>query len=91
MNRSVGVTNMNEHSSRSHSIFSITLESRLVQDEEDETVKISRLVREGRRGWEGWWIAIKEEGGREGGQTEEKDRRGIMRRMGDDHCDKGLL
>ncbi len=45
-NRSVGVTNMNEHSSRSHSIFTITLESRLLQEEEEvgETVTYSRLV-----------------------------------------------
>lgn len=37
---------MNEHSSRSHSIFTITLESRLRRVEEDggETVTFSKLV-----------------------------------------------
>ena len=44
-NRSVGETNMNDHSSRSHTIFTLTIESRL-RDEEggDGTVKVASLV-----------------------------------------------
>ena len=44
-NRSVGETNMNDRSSRSHTIFTLTVESRL-RDEEggDGTVKVASLV-----------------------------------------------
>ena len=44
-NRSVGETNMNDRSSRSHTIFTLTIESRL-RDEEggDGTVKVASLV-----------------------------------------------
>ena len=44
-NRTVGKTSMNEWSSRSHSIFTLSVESRL-RDEEggDGTVKVASLV-----------------------------------------------
>ena len=44
-NRSVGETNMNDRSSRSHTIFTLTIESRL-RDEEggDGTVRVASLV-----------------------------------------------
>jgi len=51
-NRSVGVTNMNERSSRSHTIFGMVIESRLRYFDESKrvsgvdagAVKISRIV-----------------------------------------------
>ena len=45
--RSVGETNMNDRSSRSHTIFTLTVESRLRgEDERDCTVKVGSLVRD---------------------------------------------
>lgn len=45
-NRTVGTTLMNDKSSRSHSIFTITIESRLKSPEEtDGVVKVAALVR----------------------------------------------
>ncbi len=42
-NRTYGRTNANEHSSRSHTILKITVESRSVS-EEDGTVRVASLV-----------------------------------------------
>ena len=44
--RSVGETQMNDRSSRSHTIFTLTVESRLRGEEvEDKAVKVAALVR----------------------------------------------
>ena len=46
-NRSIGETQMNEHSSRSHAIFTFTLESMLKttqEGDEDGIVKVAALV-----------------------------------------------
>ena len=46
--RSVGETQMNDRSSRSHTIFTLTVESRLRGEEvEDKAVKVAALVRGG--------------------------------------------
>lgn len=42
-NRSVGSTNMNEHSSRSHAIFQITVETSEQWDEDGEHIKVGKL------------------------------------------------
>ena len=44
-NRSIGCTQMNEKSSRSHTIFSILLESRVCDQSDSDTVNVSCLVR----------------------------------------------
>ena len=44
-NRSIGCTQMNEKSSRSHTIFSILLESRVCDQSDSDTVNLSCLVR----------------------------------------------
>ena len=41
--RSVGVTNLNERSSRSHTIFRITIQSKRSDDTEEDTVQLSHL------------------------------------------------
>ena len=45
-NRSIGETNMNERSSRSHTLFTMTVESRLREGEEEDdgTVRVATLV-----------------------------------------------
>lgn len=43
LNRHVGATNMNEHSSRSHSVFTITVESSEVDDKGEVHVKVGKL------------------------------------------------
>ena len=47
-NRSIGETNMNERSSRSHTLFTMTVESRLREGEEEDdgTVRVATLVSE---------------------------------------------
>ncbi|XP_043462485.1 kinesin-related protein 4 [Leptopilina heterotoma] len=42
-NRSIGVTNMNDRSSRSHTIFKITIESRETTSDSDGAIQISQL------------------------------------------------
>ena len=45
-NRTIGATQMNDKSSRSHTILTINIESRLKSEEEaDGVVKVSALVR----------------------------------------------
>ncbi|XP_034232393.1 centromere-associated protein E isoform X2 [Thrips palmi] len=41
--RKIGVTNMNERSSRSHSIFRVIIESRAADSETDEAIQVSHL------------------------------------------------
>ncbi len=41
--RHVGATNMNEHSSRSHSIFTITVESSEIDDQGEAHIKVGKL------------------------------------------------
>jgi len=43
LNRHVGKTNMNEHSSRSHSVFTVTVESSEVNDKGEVKVKAGKL------------------------------------------------
>ena len=43
LNRHVGATNMNEHSSRSHSVFTITVESSEVDEEGENHIKVGKL------------------------------------------------
>ena len=43
LNRHVGKTNMNEHSSRSHSVFTITIESSEVNELGEVKVKVGKL------------------------------------------------
>lgn len=43
LNRHVGKTNMNEHSSRSHSVFTITVESSVVNADGEVKVKVGKL------------------------------------------------
>lgn len=43
MNRHVGATNMNEHSSRSHSVFTIIVESSVVDKDGEAHVKVGKL------------------------------------------------
>lgn len=43
LNRHVGKTNMNEHSSRSHSVFTITVESSEVNELGEVKVKVGKL------------------------------------------------
>ena len=42
-NRHVGATNMNEHSSRSHSVFTITVESSFLDEDGEPHVKVGKL------------------------------------------------
>uniref|UniRef100_UPI00358E9EBB kinesin-like protein KIF3B n=1 Tax=Myxine glutinosa TaxID=7769 RepID=UPI00358E9EBB len=42
-NRSIGATNMNEHSSRSHAIFVITVESSEVRDDGESHIRVGKL------------------------------------------------
>lgn len=41
--RHVGATNMNEHSSRSHSVFTITVESSEIDDQGEAHIKVGKL------------------------------------------------
>ena len=78
-NRSIGETNMNERSSRSHTLFTMTVESRLRegQEEDDGTVRVATLVSGGRgdrlkrqvffHPWRGRVASLK---GRRGGKKE---------------------
>ena len=43
INRHVGATNMNEHSSRSHSVFTITVESSEMDSEGESHIKVGKL------------------------------------------------
>lgn len=43
LNRHVGKTNMNDHSSRSHSVFTITVESSEINDQGEVKVKVGKL------------------------------------------------
>ena len=43
INRHVGATNMNEHSSRSHSVFTITVESSEMDDKGESHIKVGKL------------------------------------------------
>ena len=43
VNRHVGATNMNEHSSRSHSVFTITVESSELDAEGESHIKVGKL------------------------------------------------
>lgn len=43
VNRHVGATNMNEHSSRSHSVFTITVESSEFDEEGENKIKVGKL------------------------------------------------
>ena len=43
VNRHVGKTNMNEHSSRSHSVFTITVESSQESETGENKVKVGKL------------------------------------------------
>ena len=43
VNRHVGSTNMNEHSSRSHSVFTITVESSEMDDQGESHIKVGKL------------------------------------------------
>lgn len=43
LNRHVGKTNMNEHSSRSHSVFTITVESSEINELGEVKVKVGKL------------------------------------------------
>ena len=43
LNRHVGATNMNEHSSRSHSVFTITVESSQVKEDGKAHIKVGKL------------------------------------------------
>lgn len=43
LNRHVGATNMNEHSSRSHSVFQITVESSYVKEDGKAHIKVGKL------------------------------------------------
>ena len=43
VNRHVGATNMNEHSSRSHSVFCITIESSQLGDDGKAHIKVGKL------------------------------------------------
>lgn len=43
LNRHVGATNMNEHSSRSHSVFTITVESSQLDEEGTAHIKVGKL------------------------------------------------
>lgn len=43
LQRHVGATNMNEHSSRSHSVFTITVESSEMDDKGEPHIKVGKL------------------------------------------------
>lgn len=43
VNRHVGATNMNEHSSRSHSVFTITVESSETDEAGESHIKVGKL------------------------------------------------
>ncbi len=43
LQRHVGATNMNEHSSRSHSVFTITVESSEMDDQGEAHIKVGKL------------------------------------------------
>ena len=43
VNRHVGATNMNEHSSRSHSVFTITVESSEIDEKGENHIKAGKL------------------------------------------------
>lgn len=43
MNRHVGATDMNEHSSRSHSLFTITIESSEIGADGKSHIKVGKL------------------------------------------------
>ena len=43
INRHVGATNMNEHSSRSHSVFTITVESSELDEQGEAHIKVGKL------------------------------------------------
>lgn len=43
LNRHVGATNMNEHSSRSHSVFTITVESSQMKEDGKAHIKVGKL------------------------------------------------
>lgn len=43
VNRHVGATNMNEHSSRSHSVFTITVESSEMDAQGESHIKVGKL------------------------------------------------
>lgn len=43
LNRHVGATNMNEQSSRSHSVFTITVESSYIGDDGEQHIKVGKL------------------------------------------------
>ena len=43
LNRHVGATNMNEHSSRSHSLFTITVESSFLGEDGKAHIKVGKL------------------------------------------------
>jgi len=43
LNRHVGATNMNEHSSRSHSVFTITVESSFLGEDGKAHIKVGKL------------------------------------------------
>jgi len=43
LNRHVGATNMNEHSSRSHSVFTITVESSMMGEDGKAHIKVGKL------------------------------------------------
>ena len=42
-NRHVGATNMNEHSSRSHCVFTITIESSVMGEDGKPHIKVGKL------------------------------------------------
>ena len=43
VNRHTGATNMNEHSSRSHSVFTITVESSEMDEEGQSHIRVGKL------------------------------------------------